>query len=108
MSDIGFYGLASALVGMGMLAIAGVGFLIEVLILKRRRQGRKPRRVVLLGPILYGLIAVWMLFVAEEATLAWKETLDDAAVPIAVAGLLPWIAVHLYLRRRKQADAEER
>jgi hypothetical protein len=101
MSDIGFYGLTTILVGTVMLAIAGVGFLIEALILLKRRS-KKPTRIVLLGPVFYTLVALSMLFMADESTLLWKRALDDSAAFIAALGLLPWIALHIYQRRRKK------
>jgi hypothetical protein len=102
MSDIGLYGLTTALVGIGMLAIAVAGFLIEAIILLKRRRNDKPIRLLLLGPLFYALIALSMLYVANESTLLWKRTLDDAAVFIAGLGLLPWIGLHLYKWRRKK------
>ncbi|MGB7292043.1 MAG: hypothetical protein WBD99_07725 [Thermodesulfobacteriota bacterium] len=106
MSDIGFYGLTTGLVGIVMLAIAFAGIIIEAVILLKRRSNNKRIRLLLLGPLFYALVALSMLYIADESTLHWKRTLDDSAVLIAALALLPWIAPHLYQRRSKQQRAK--
>lgn len=108
MSDIGFYGLAAALVGLAMLAVAVVGLAVEAAVLRRRRRRGEAGapRTTLLGPLGYGLTALAMMYAVEEGPLGWKDALDSLALPIAGLGLLPWAGIHLHRRRHRQEGTE--
>ena len=94
MSDIGFQGIVTALVSIGMLAVALVGFVIEGVLLWRRRRSSHFAPRTLLGPTLYAIAGGILAVVAEEGSLAAREVLDDWGWLVALVAVLPWIAVH--------------
>lgn len=106
MSDIGFYGIVSALTGVVMLVIAALGLLIEALLRWRRGRGRSERApgVALLSPFVYGGLAAAILVVTEHGSADVRETMDVIAPVVAGMGLVVWIWLRLWLARRVPAD----
>jgi len=76
MSDIGFQGIVTAMVSLGMLAIALIGFVVEgVLQWKRRRTPRFAPRM-LVGPAIVAIGAALLAAVAEEGSLEARAVFD--------------------------------
>jgi Co/Zn/Cd efflux system component len=94
MSDIGFYGIVTALVGVAMLAVAVIGLIIEGVILWTRRHDRRASRRVLFGPGIYALIAGGLLAMVGEGTVEARQALDHWSWLVALGAVLPWILVH--------------
>jgi hypothetical protein len=95
MSDIGFYGIVTALVGVAMLAVAVTGSIVEGVMLWTRRHDRPTRRTsrrVFLGPVIYALVAGGLLVVAQAGTLELREVMDHWSWLVALGAVLPWIA----------------
>jgi hypothetical protein len=93
-SDIGFYGIVAALVGVAMVAIALVGLAVEGMLLWKRRRASRSSRGLLLGPAIYASAAIALLVAVETGSLGSREVLDDWGWLLALVALLPWIAVH--------------
>lgn len=94
MSDIGFYGIVTALVGVAMLAVAVIGLIVEGTLLWTRRHDRPTSRRVLFGPVIYALIAGGLLVVAQAGTLESRAVMDHWSWLVALVAVLPWIAAH--------------
>ena len=94
MSDIGFHGIVTALVSIGMLAVALIGFIIESVVLWKRRGSSRFAPRTLFGPTIYAIAGAILAVVAEEGPLEAREALDDWAWLVALVAVLPWIAVH--------------
>ena len=103
MSDIGLYGLAAALVGLAMLALAMVGFLGEVWRWRKQRDRDAFLAFPRWAPLAYGVLALVMLYLVEEGPVAWKSTLDDIAWFVAGGGLLLWGIFRIRFRSRQSA-----
>ena len=94
MSDIGFQGIVVGLVGVAMLAIALIGFVVEGLMLRKRRRAQRSGRGFLLGPSIYAVAGGVLVAVAEAGSLEAREVLDRWSWAVALIALLPWVAVH--------------
>jgi len=94
MSDIGFHGIVTALVSIGMLAIALIGFVIEGVLLWNRRGSSRFAPRTLLGPTIYAIVGAILAVVAEEGPSEAREVLDDWSWLVALVAVLPWMAVH--------------
>lgn len=101
MSDIGFYGLEAFVVGLAMLLVAALAFLVE-LVRRRRRKRDRPLDAAFFAPLIYGGLALLVLVVAEEGSLAWQRRMDDVAWLLAGGGLLLWGGVLFGLRMRRK------
>jgi hypothetical protein len=105
MSDIGFYGFEAALVSLGMLAVAGIALLVEGW-QWRKGSPLRGRALIVLLPLVYGLLAVAILYIVEEGSLAWRRGLDDGAWLVAAGGLVVWASVRTTLSRwSRRTDA---
>ena len=94
MSDIGFQGLATAMIALAMLAIALVGFSVEGVLLWKRRGTTRFALRTLLGPAIYAAVAIILAAVAEAGSLEAREAFDAWAWLAAFIAAIPWIAVH--------------
>jgi len=106
MSDIGFYGIVGALVGVAMLAIALIGLVVESILLWKRRQAQRSGKGFLVGPLVYGLLAALVLVIVEEGSLEAREFLDGWSWLLAPVALIPWAAVH-WRRREPSGVADD-
>lgn len=104
MSDIGFQGLVTAMVSLGMLAIAVIGFVVEgVLLWKVRGTSRfAPRTLV--GPTLYAVAAMVLAAVAEEGSLEARELFDNWGWLLAIVAVVPWIGLHWHRGNQPAGD----
>ena len=94
MSDIGFQGLATAMVSVAMLAIALIGLVVEGVVLWKRRGSPRFAARTLLGPGIYALAAIVLGAIAEEGSLELREVFDAWGWLVALLAVIPWIAVH--------------
>jgi hypothetical protein len=94
MSDIGFQGIVTAMVSLGLLAIALIGFIVEGILQWKRRGTPRFAPRMLLGPSIVAVGGAMLAVVAEEGSLEAREVLDRWGWLVALAALIPWIAVH--------------
>jgi hypothetical protein len=92
-SDIGFQGLATAMVSLGMLAIALIGFVVEGVLLWRCRGTSRFAPRTLAGPTIYAIVAIVLAAVAEEGSLEAREVFDSWGWLVAIVAVVPWIGV---------------
>ena len=94
MSDIGFQGLVTAMVSLGMLAIALIGFVVEGVLLWKRRGTSRAAARTLLGPAIYAIAAIVLAAVAELGSLAARGVFDNWSWLLATVAAVPWIGLH--------------
>ncbi|MDX1374965.1 MAG: hypothetical protein R3357_05335 [Burkholderiales bacterium] len=94
MSDIGFHGIVGALVGVAMMAIALIGLIVEGILLWNRRRAQRAGRGFVVGPLGYAIVATVVLAVVGNGSLEAREWLDDWSWSVALAAVIPWIALH--------------
>lgn len=94
MSDIGFQGIVTALVGVGMLAIALIGFVVEGVLQWTRRGTPRYAPWTLLGPAIVAIGGAVLAVVAEEGSLEAREVFDQWGWLVALIAVIPWTAVH--------------
>jgi|GEM_PF-1309127 len=105
MSDIGFQGLVTAMVSLGMLAIALIGFVVEAVLLWKRRGTSRFIPRTLLGPTIVAMVAIVLAAVAELGSLEGREVFDNWGWLLAIAAVVPWIGLHW---RRENQPAGDR
>jgi multisubunit Na+/H+ antiporter MnhB subunit len=94
MSDIGFQGIVTFMVSLGMLAIALIGFVVEGALLWKRRGSPRFAPRALLGPAIVAAVAIVLAAVAEEGSLEAREGFDNWGWLLALVAVIPWIALH--------------
>lgn len=94
MSDIGFQGIVTAMLSLGMLAIALIGSIVEGALLWKHRGSARFAPWTLLGPAIFAVVAIILAAVAEEGSLEAREVFDNWGWLLTLVAVIPWIALH--------------
>jgi hypothetical protein len=103
MSDIGFYGIVAGLVGMAMLVVSGAALLIEAFVWRKRRglPRRRWHHAAFVAPVIYALLGLVVLGLADRGSLAVRDALDVLAPIAAGIGLALWVGVRAAMARNR-------